>query len=115
MLFRSRLAIALGFTVAGSALACSLYAVSAWWVQPVTGTIIAPAGAAAWFAAVLPVLAIAVLAVLHALQPVLGSGAAGRALRIHAVSGFYVGIRVGRVLDRVASVFDRPVKGITHA
>ena len=110
-----RIAAALAFTVVAPGVACVLYVGAGWWVAPVVGTLPHPDGPVAWAAAIVPVTAIAILAVVHASMPALERRALGQALRIHAISGFYLGIVVGRVLDRAFAMFRHPMKGFSHA
>jgi len=81
--------------------AFALYAGAAAYLAPVLGDLPAPAGPLAWAAAALPVVALAGLAVLHACLPALARTAAGRALYVHALHGWYFGAIADRVVDRL--------------
>jgi hypothetical protein len=94
--------------------ALGLYQAAAWFLAPVLSGVPAVAGPAASILAVVPVAAFAMLAVLHAMLPVLSRTATGRALGVHALHGFYFGAVADRV---VAAVWGRYAseKGMNHA
>lgn len=66
-------------------------------------------------AAALPVLAIASLAALHALLPLLERRSIGLSLRVHAASSFFVWILVARLIDRLRSAGGNDLEGVTRA
>lgn len=111
----ARAAASLAFSAAAPALACALYALAAWWIgrpMPGNGSF---SGAAAWVAAGLPVAAISALAAAHAAMPALERARFGARLRIHALSGFYLGIAVYRVTDRIRDFLRTTTYGVNRA
>jgi len=110
-----RACAALAFSATAPALACALYAGATWWL----GTPLAGSGAfqgtSAWIAAGLPVIAITALAAIHAAMPALEGTGLGSRLRIHALSGFYIGIAAHRAIDRVHDLFRTTINGVTRA
>ncbi len=103
--FASRLLFSLGLTLALSVGALWLYHGAALFFAPALGQIPAPTGPLAWVAATLPVMVLAALAVLHALLPTIERSAAGRALHVHALHGFYLGMIANRIVERVWATF----------
>jgi len=99
---------ALAATAAVPALAFGLYRGTGAFLAPVLGELPRPGGPLAWAAAVIPVAALAALAVLHAVLPALGRSAAGRVFYVHALHGFYLGAAADRVVD---GIWRRVVKG----
>jgi len=93
--------------------AFSLYRGVGIFLAPVLGELPAPTGPLAWAAAVLPVVAFTALAVVHALLPVLGRNALGRAFHVHALHGFYFGTVADRVVGRIWGQFE--TKGAQNA
>lgn len=88
-------------TGATALLAFGLYQSAALYLAPVIGTLPVARGPLAWLAALLPVLATVVLIILHAYLPTLVQIARGRAFRIHALNGFYIGTLANRLVDVV--------------
>jgi len=86
--------------------AFSLYRGVGMFLAPVFGELPAPTGPLAWAAAILPVAAFTSLAVVHALLPVLGRTAWGRAFHVHALHGFYFGKVADRVVSRIMGRFE---------
>jgi NAD(P)H-quinone oxidoreductase subunit 5 len=84
-----------------SCAALALYRGAAVFLAPVLGDLPAASGPLTWTAAVLPVLAFAGLAIVRALMPALQRTAAGRALRIHSLHGFYIGEYASRLTERI--------------
>lgn len=99
-----RLGLALLATLLGALAAFGLYRGAALFLAPTLGHIPAPTGPLAWIAATLPVVVLTGLVVLHACLPLLGRTAAGRALLVHALHGFYFGAVADRV---VAAIWGR--------
>ncbi len=86
-----RLALAVALTPAAAIVAMGLYQGAAGFLAPVLGPIPPPTNPAAWAVAALPVCVFAALVVMHAMLPMLGRADGGRALRVHALNGFYFG------------------------
>ena len=104
-----RLLVTVAATVVGVVLAFALYHAAGLFLAPVLGLPAAtlgvtPAGPLAWVAAAVPVVAFTGLVVVHALLPAMGRTAAGRAFRVHALHGFYVGAAADRA---VAAIYGR--------
>lgn len=95
--------------------AFALYAAAAAYLAPVLGDLPTPAGPLAWAAAALPVVALAGLAVLHAGLPALARTAAGRALYVHALHGWYFGAVADRVVDRLWETNHPTTKEVARA
>lgn len=110
---RFALAAALAATVGGAFLALGLYHAAAIFYAPVLGDLPVSAGPFAWVAAVVPMVAFGVLAVVHALLPILGTTARGRAFYVHALHGFYVGAIADRFVERVWG--GSPIAEVDHA
>lgn len=111
----ARCAACLAFSAAVPALACALYAGAALWLgRPVIGSETF-AGPAAWVAAGIPVTAIAALAATHAAMPASGSARLGARMRIHALSGFYIGTAANRAIDRINDRIRTALSGVNHA
>lgn len=81
--------------------AFALYGGAAAFLQPVLGELPHPSGPLAWAAASLPMLGLVLLTVVQAAMPTLGRSAAGRALYVHALHGFYFGAGADRLVDAV--------------
>lgn len=96
-----RVISAVGATVLVAVGAFALYHGAILFLAPVYGELPVPTGVLAWAAAILPVIAFAALAILHALLPALGRSASGRAFHVHALHGFYFGLVADRVVDRI--------------
>jgi len=92
---------AIGLTVAGGILAFALYQGAGIFLSPVLGPIVAPTGPLAWALAAVPVLAFAVLVVVHALLPTITQTAGGRAFFVHALHGFYFGALADRFISLI--------------
>ena len=75
----------------------------------------APEGPAAWLAAAIPVAAMLLLSVLHALLPALAGRPAGRALHAHGLNGFYVAQIVQRLVDTAWRPHPHASQGQAHA
>ncbi len=108
-----RVALAIGLTLLVALLAFSLYAGSQAFFLPVLGHLEIAHGGAAWVTAAFPVIALLTLIVLHAALPVLGRTAWGRALRVHALHGFYFGAIADRLIESIWKNFSR--EEISHA
>ena len=91
----------------------SLYRGVGMFMAPVLGELPAPTGPLAWAAAVIPVVAVTALTVVHALLPVLGRTASGRAFHVHALNGFYFGTVADRIVSRIWIQFE--TKGSQNA
>ena len=111
----ARVAASMACSTVAPAIACALYAAAAMWIEPSLAARGPSAGAAAWVAAALPVAAIALLAAAHAALPSLELRRAGQRLRIHAMSGFYVGTLAGRAIDRIHELFRTTIHGVNRA
>ena len=94
-------------------IACGLYNGAVIYLKPVLGDLPEPQGLWAWVAAALPVVAFAMLCVIHASLPTLGRSPAGRAFRVHALHGFYFGSVADRFVNWAWSRFDTR-KQVTH-
>lgn len=111
----ARACASVAFSALAPAIACALYAAAKWWLgRPTIGSD-AFTGAAAWFAAGLPVAAVAALAAIHAAMPALATSRAGFRLRIHALSGFYLGIVAHRAIDRINDLVRTTFLGVNRA
>lgn len=97
----ANIAGALALTVVVAFAAFGLYQGAFIYLTPVLGILPTPAGPLAWAAAILPFVAIAGLAILHALLPWLSRTPSGRAIYLHALHGFYFGLMADRAVDRV--------------
>lgn len=111
----ARVGASIAFSVVAPAIACALYAGASWWLgRPMAGHG-SFTGAAAWVAAALPVTAIAALAAVHAAMPAIEKAQFGARLRIHALSGFYLGIAAHRAVDRINDLFRTTNHGVNRA
>lgn len=108
-------AIAALLTLTGTAVAFSLYRAAAIFLHPVLGDLPVPSGPLAQAAAVLPLAALILLTVLQALLPTLSRTAAGRALYVHALHGFYFGTIADRVVDACWACFSAHSKEVVRA
>lgn len=88
-------------TLAGAWLAVGLYAGSAWLWAPVVGDATAWSGVSGWVVSALPVMAIGLLVILHALLPAIGHRRWGRAWYVHALHGFYFGAMADRLVGHI--------------
>ncbi|MBX7104557.1 MAG: hypothetical protein K1X57_10785 [Gemmataceae bacterium] len=95
--------------------ACALYQGAAAFLSPVLGELPVNRDTAAWCAAIIPVIALAVLSILHALLPLLDLVSSGRALRVHALHGFYLGAVADRFVGSVWSSPRIPSPGVSRA
>lgn len=119
-MFRARAAIPVrllcsAVSTVGLAIALfAFYAVAKAFLTPALGLPAeVPDGFLVWLAAILPVVVLAVLAVVHALLPELGKNPAGRAFHVHALNGFYFGAMADRLVARVWRNTDK--RSISHA
>lgn len=113
--FIRRGAAAATLTGAASLAAAGLYAGAEWFLRPVLADVPQPAGPAAWIAASIPAITVCALAVMHALLPILHRSAAGRALHVHALQGFYFGAIADRLVDAIMPPARRASEGTRHA
>lgn len=111
----TRVAASIGCSTMAPAIACALYAAATQWIGSSPTPNGRDDGAAAWIAAGLPVAAIALLAAAHAAMPALELHRIGTRLRIHAMSGFYLGTISSRAIDRVHELFRTTINGVTRA
>jgi formate hydrogenlyase subunit 3/multisubunit Na+/H+ antiporter MnhD subunit len=111
----ARIAASMACSTVAPAIACALYAAATLWLGPTAAGLGRISGTAAWLAAGLPVAAIAALAGIHAAMPALERHRIGARLRIHAMSGFYLGILANRAIDRIHDLFRTPIHGVTRA
>jgi len=111
----ARVAASMACSTVAPAIACALYSAAAFWIDPSLTVRVGNASATAWIAAALPVAAIALLAVTHAALPSLELRPFGQQLRIHAMSGFYVGTVASRTIDRVREILRTTNNGVTRA
>jgi hypothetical protein len=109
----TRVVGALAATLAAAFFIFAFYRGAEIFLEPVLGELPKPAGPLAWLTAALPVVACAVLVLVHALLPTLGRTAQGRAFHVHALHGFYFGAVADRLVDRVWGCF--AIKGAEHA
>ena len=93
------------------AVACLMYAGAAAWVLPALPAVPPVTGSAAWIASVVPVLGITALCVMHAWAFKCRRAGEPSSLLIHAMNGFYVGIVVGRALDRIHALVRSAILG----
>ncbi len=110
-----RIACALACSALLPATACLAYAAADAWVEPSMPARPAIGGTWAWVAAAMPVGAVVVLAVMHAWACSPRHRARSAPLLVHAMSGFYVGITVGRALDRIHAFLRGALPGATRA
>lgn len=110
-----RIACALACSALLPAVACLAYAVADAWVEPSIPARPHIGGACAWIAAAMPVGAVLVLAIVHAWACSPRHRARPSPLLVHALSGFYVGITVGRALDRIHAFLRGALPGVTRA
>ena len=110
----ARVALCLGGTVVVTLLAAAMCAMARFLWSPLPlGVQPIDAGMASLTAAI-PVTALMVLSIMHALAPVLAGTPSGKAMRVHALNGFYLGI----IADQwVSKVWGRSVveRGNIHA
>ena len=110
----ARVALCLGGTVVVTLLAAAMCAMARFLWSPLPlGVQPIDAGMASLTAAI-PVTALMVLSIVHALAPVLAGTRSGKAMRVHALNGFYLGI----IADQwVSKVWGRSVveRGNIHA
>ena len=97
----------------GVGAAIVLYRGAQTFLAPVIGPIPVSGGAIGWITAAIPVMALVGLTVLHAALPQLARTPRGRALRVHALHGFYGGVVADRVVDSVWKRFSP--QGAHHA
>lgn len=110
----ARVAWCLGGTVAVSLVAAAMCALARFLWSPLPAGIPPFDGGMAILAAAIPVSALLILSILHALAPMLATTTAGRAMRVHALNGFYLGI----IADQwVARFWGRSIveRGSIHA
>ncbi|HEV7300228.1 MAG TPA: proton-conducting transporter membrane subunit [Tepidisphaeraceae bacterium] len=91
--------------------AFGLYRIAGTFLAPVLGDLQPVHSVSTWIAALVLVTTMVFLTVIHAMLPVLGRSAGGRAFRVHALHGFYFGAVADRI---VASIWKHP-KGKHHA
>lgn len=101
----ARVAEALLATVVVAIVAFALYRGAGIYLAPVLGELPVPTGTLAWAAALLPMVSFVVLSVVYALLPAFGRTAAGRALYVHALHGFYIGAFADRIVERIWNSF----------
>jgi hypothetical protein len=94
-----RLSIGLLSTLAIAIGACSLYKGAALFYGPVFGQIPGTVTPLHWIAAAVPVIVLTSLIVIHAVLPIIGKSAFGRALYIHSLNSFYIGIYSNQIVD----------------
>jgi membrane protease YdiL (CAAX protease family) len=111
----TRLVAACSVSLVLPSMACALYGAASWWTGLPLVSAPEDPGIIGWIAAALPVLAIASLAALHALLPLVERRSIGLSLRVHAASGFYVWILVARLIDRLRSTGGNALEGVTRA
>lgn len=111
----ARIAASTACSTVAPAIACAMYLAATRWLGPAAGGPALHGGPAAWLAAGLPVAAIAALAAIHAAMPALERHRIGTRLRIHAASGFYLGIIANRAIDRIHDLFRTTIPGVTRA
>lgn len=111
----TRLVAACSVSLVLPSMACALYGAASWWTGLPLVSAPEDPGIIGWIAAALPVLAIASLAALHALLPLVERRSIGLSLRVHAASGFYVWILVARLIDRLRSAGGNALEGVTRA
>lgn len=93
--------ISVGVTCGVTIVAFFLYQVALLYLLPVIGNPMASGSTLVWIAAALPVLAVLGLMIGHAVLPVWGGTPRGRALRVHALHGFYFGALADRFINFV--------------
>ncbi|NBQ89028.1 MAG: hypothetical protein EBU07_16495, partial [Betaproteobacteria bacterium] len=93
------LGTAIGIAVAAPVLCFAAYRAAGIFLQPVIGDLPRATGPLMTLAAVMPAVAIAMLALAHAAQPWLGRIAVWRSMQVQARAGFHLGARLDRVLD----------------
>ncbi|HEX8915126.1 MAG TPA: proton-conducting transporter membrane subunit, partial [Humisphaera sp.] len=108
-----RVVTALATTAAAAVLAFGLYRGVAAYLAPVLGPTPQLNGTWMWVLAGVPVLTFAGLVVLHACLPALARTAAGRALYVHALHGFYLGAVADRAVEQLWPTAAR--KDVAHA
>lgn len=91
------------------------YAATDAFLRPALGPMTVPEGPAAWLAAAIPVTAMLLLSVLHALLPAIAGRPVGRALHAHGLNGFYVAQIVQRLVDTAWRPHPHAAKGQAHA
>jgi len=94
-----RVSIGLLATVTITIGACGLYNGAALFFAPVFGQLTGTVTPLNWIAAAVPVIILSSLIALHAVLPIVGKSAYGRAFYIHALNGFYIGIYANRIID----------------
>lgn len=97
----ARVACCLGGTVAVALVAAAMCALARFLWSPLPAGVPPVDGGLSTVAAAIPVTALLVLSILHALAPVLASTGVGRAMRVHALNGFYLGIIADQWVARV--------------
>lgn len=108
-----RLLVSAGLTFGISLFACGLYRSVEIYFEPILGMPVHFTSWVAWLIASIPVVAMVMLTVLHALLPTLGRRPAWQSWRVHAMHGFYFGVIADRV---VAAIWKHLLhKGKTHA
>ena len=110
-----QISVATLLTFIAAVIAFSIYRGASDFLFPVLGEIKPAAGSLTEIAALLPVIAIALLSVVHPLLPVLARTSTGRALYIHSIHGFYFGAIADRVVDAIWSRRLVMKSGANHA
>lgn len=106
-----RVVMAVGVTPVAAMLAFLLYQGAAVFLAPVLEPVEVSHNSIAWVTAVFPVVALMMLIVLQALLPVLGRSRWGRALRVHALHGFYFGTLADQFIESLWDTFARKEAG----
>ena len=106
---------ALGGTFVVALAAFGLYRGAEKFLSPVLGDLPLPHGPLAWATAIVPVTAMVALTVVHAILPVIGRRAAGRAFYVHALNGFYFGAVADGLVDRAWGRLARARRGVEGA
>ncbi|WP_165360885.1 proton-conducting transporter membrane subunit [Candidatus Chloroploca sp. Khr17] len=88
-------------TLAAAFIAFGLYNGAIIFFAPVLGEVVVLSNPLAWASAILPVVAFTLLAALQVLLPLVGRSAVGRALYVHALHGFYLGVIADRLVEKV--------------
>jgi len=96
----SRIATACGLTAVAAALAVTLHRGATEFYAPVFARPILPEGVAGWTLGAVVLTATVALVITHAMLPILSHTATGRAIRTHALHGFYC----GAVADRIVRI-----------
>ncbi len=105
-------ALATALLLGGAGLALGLYRAANLYFAPLFGQLPADTGQTAWLAALIVIAVYLALTILQPLLPLLGGSRLGRALFVHALHGWYIGVFADRLVARLWRMAGRA--GVTN-